>query len=43
MRTGAYYVLQDRGGFDVDDQVDEPLTTRPGGGWELCVTLTRER
>ena len=43
MRTGAYYVLQDRGGSDVDDQVDEPLTIRPGGGWELCVTLTRER
>jgi hypothetical protein len=43
MRPGAYYVLQDRGAFDSDEPLNEPLTIRPGGGWQLCVTLTRGR
>jgi tetratricopeptide (TPR) repeat protein len=43
MRPGAYYVLQDRGEFDADEPLDEPLTIRPGGGWQLCVTMTRRR
>jgi hypothetical protein len=42
MRPGAYYVLQDRGGPRVDDQVNLPVTIQPGGGW-VCVTQTRRR
>lgn len=43
MRPGSYYVLQDRGEFDTDEGLKEPLVIRPGGGWQLCVTMTRER
>ncbi|MHA6617132.1 hypothetical protein [Pseudonocardia sp. DLS-67] len=43
MRPGAYYALQDRGEFDTDAALNEPLIVRPGGGWRLCVTLLRKR
>jgi tetratricopeptide (TPR) repeat protein len=41
MRAGTYYVLQDRAELGPDEPVDQPLTIQPGGGWELCVTVTR--
>jgi hypothetical protein len=38
MRTGPYYLLQDRVDPASDDSVDEPITVEPGGG-ALCVTV----
>jgi hypothetical protein len=41
MSPGTYYVVQDRVELGPDEPVDAPFTLQPGGGWELCITITR--
>jgi hypothetical protein len=41
LRTGTYYVLQDRGVLGPDESVNVPITVRSGGG-ELCLTVTQQ-